>query len=178
MLSILLLFVGLNSIWQNKPPGKISIGIEQDVLPYITGGYFAGVWAGKNHLRFRAITAKVNKPDFIVKEGFSNNKVKAYALVADYFFKENWKGWWAGTGLVYWKSSLQTDQKMNTAHFENFLLNGSVAYAIQLNKRFYISPWAGMHIRIGGDKKVAVDTKIFRSPLLNPEASVKVGFRF
>lgn len=177
-LSILLFLIGLNSIAQKQSSGKINVGVEQDLLPYLTGGYFAGVWAGKDHLRFRALTAKVNKPDCIIKKGFSHNKVQAFALIADYFLKKDWKGWWAGTGLVYWKNSLQTDEKVNTTRYENFLLNGSVGYAFQLHKNLYISPWVGMHIRIAGDKKVIVDDKTFTPPLLNPEASVKFGVHF
>jgi len=158
-----------------KNESKISFGLEQDVLPYATGGYFAGAWIGKDQLRIRALTAKVNKPDFIVKDGFTNNKVTAYALLVDGFLKDNWKGWWAGAGWVYWKSSIQTDKKMATAHYYNWLVNGSIGYNFSLGKKFYISPWCGMHIRLLGDRRVAVDDKIFKPALLNPEGSVKLG---
>lgn len=163
---------------QRTPLKKINAGIEQDILPYATGGYFAGIWAGKDHVRIRAITAKVHKPDFIIKDGFTNNKVKAYALLPDYFLKDNWKGWWAGTGLVYWKNSIQTDARINTAHYDTWLLNGSVGYSFKLGEHFYISPWSGLHFKIGGDEKVMIDNKTFRAPFVNPEASVKIGAYF
>jgi hypothetical protein len=165
----------MNSQSQTVESKKMNAGIEVDVLPYITGGYFGAAWLGKNHIRGRVLTAYVNKPYIFVKEGFTNNKVTAYTLLADYFLKENWKGWWAGTGIVYWKSSIQTDQKSATAHFENWFLNGSIGYNFGLGKNFYVSPWAGMHIRIAGDQSVKVDDKIYTPPLLNPEASVKLG---
>jgi len=163
---------------QVSASSKIKFGIEQDFLPYITGGYFAGAWVGKNHIRVRVLTAKVNKPDFIVKKGFTNNEVKAYAIVGDYFLQKDWKGWWIGSGLVLWNSSIQSEQKINTASFNNVLLNGSIGYNWKFAKRFYLSPWAGLHLRIGGTRTVAVDGKIFIPPLLNPEASLKVGYCF
>jgi hypothetical protein len=175
LLFLIFSFLSLNLFGQQDPSHKINVGIEQDVLPYITGGYFAGIWAGKDHVRARLVTAKVNKPDFIIKDGFTNNKVKAFALLLDYFPKTEWKGWWAGAGLVYWRNSIQTDQKINTAHYKDWLLNGSIGYNYKLSKKLYVSPWAGLHIKIGGDKNVAVDNKIFKPSLLNPEASIKFG---
>ena len=160
---------------QQNAPKKIDAGVELDLLPYLTGGYFGAAWIGKNHLRARVLTANVNKPDLFVKEGFTNNKVTAYAILGDYFLKEDWKGWWAGTGMVYWKSSIQTNAKLSTAHFENWFLNGSLGYNFKLSKSVYVGPWAGLHLRIAGDQNVPVDNKIYNPPLLNPEASVKFG---
>jgi hypothetical protein len=175
--ALILLFFSICANSQDDAQKRISFGLEQDLLPYATGGYFAGGWVGMDHVRVRALTAKVNKPDFIVKDGFANNKVTAYAVLADYFFKENWKGWWAGAGWVYWKSSIQTSRKINTAYYYNWMVNGSVGYNFSFGKRIYISPWCGMHVRIAGDKYVAVDDKIFKPALLNPEGSVKVGVK-
>jgi hypothetical protein len=162
---------------QTTPSHKISVGLEQDVLPYATGGYYAGAWVGKGHLRVRALTARVHKPDLIVKKGFTHNNVTAYALVGDFFLKKDWQGWWVSTGLVRWNSSIQSDARLSTVHYKNYLLNGSMGYNIPLSKKFYLSPWAGMHLRIGGDKHFVVDGKDFTPPLLNPEASLKVGWR-
>lgn len=175
---VLLLLCSLAGTAQQQAPRKIQVGIEQDLLPYATGGYFAGAWVGSNHVRVRALMARVHKPDIVVKKGFTHNNVTAYALLGDYFLQQGWKGWWAGTGLVYWKSSIQTDRKLGTAHFENWLLNGSIGYNLPLYRNFYVSPWAGMHLRVGGAKRVSVDDRSFTPPLLNPEGSVKVGVFF
>jgi hypothetical protein len=175
---VLIFFLGFGCFAQQTAPKQLTFGIEQDILPYLTGGYFAGLWAGKDHLRARALTAYVNKPRFITKKGFTNNKVTAYAFVADYFLKENWNGWWAGTGLIFWKSSIQADARVNTSTYQNWLLNGSIGYNIGLGNHCYISPWAGLHFRIAGDKEVAVDNKLFTPSFVNPEASVKIGVSF
>ena len=172
------LMVSFSAHSQETTVKKLNAGVELDVLPYITGGYFAAAWVGKDHIRVRTLTANVNKPDLFVKEGFTNNKVTAYALLGDYFLKEGWKGWWTGTGVVYWKSSIQTDAKLSTAHFENWFLNGSLGYNFKLGRKFYVGPWAGLHIKIAGDKNVPVDNKTYTPPLFNPEASVKLGAYF
>jgi len=157
---------------------KLDIGLEQDVLPYLTGGYYAGVWAGRQHLRGRLVTAHVDVPDAFVASGFTNKVVTAYAAVVDYFPRGSWAGPWAGAGLVYWKSSVQSDARLSTAHFENYMLNGSVGYVWMFHDHFYVTPWAGMHLRVGGDTEVDVDGKTYEPPLLNPEASLKIGWYF
>jgi hypothetical protein len=174
----LCLFSFYTSHAQDTASHKWNFGLEQDLLPYATGGYFFGAWAGKNHVRIRGLTARVHKPDFAVTDGFTNNDVTAYAITTDYFLKQNWKGWWISAGLVYWKSSIQSEAKTSTAYFSNWLINGSMGYHFTLYKHLYISPWAGLNLRVAGDDEVPVDGKIYTPPLLNPEASLKLGIYF
>lgn len=155
-----------------------TVGVEQDVLPWLTGGYFANVWAGKGHVRARALVAHVRKPDFILPDGFANNTVTAYALVGDYFLKENWVGPWIGAGLVKWESTIQDSGRTEGVSYSNWLLNGSLGYNWKFFGHFYAGPWAGLHLRMGGDTQVKVAGKTFHPPLLNPEASLKVGWHF
>lgn len=157
---------------------KLDAGLELDVLPYATGGYFGAAWMGKGLWRVRALTAYVKKPDWSTKNGFANHQIHAYALVVDRFLKKDWKGWWAGAGLVYWNSSIQADTKINTATFNNLLANGSVGYHFTINKHFYLSPWASLNFKLAGDKNISVDSKIYNLPFINPEASLKLGYRF
>lgn len=153
-------------------------GMEQDILPYATGGYFAAVWVGKEHVRVRALVARVRKPDIVVRKGFTNNRVTAYALILDYFKEKDWKGWWLGGGLVYWKSSVQADTRQTTAYYDNTLLNGSIGYNWYLTRKIYLSPWVGIHVRVGGTKEILVDNQVFRTSFLNPEGSLKMGLHF
>ncbi|MFN5134574.1 MAG: hypothetical protein ACK5DG_04595 [Chitinophagaceae bacterium] len=157
---------------------KVEAGIELDVLPYATGGWFAAAWAGKYQWRMRVLTASVNKPNFTTKTGFTNHHINAYAVLADRFLKKGWKVWWLGGGIVLWNSSIQTDAKLQTAKFTNFLLNGSAGYNITLHKKIYLSPWAGLSMRVSGSTNVAVDNKLYTLPFFNPEASLKFGIWF
>lgn len=162
----------------SQTSNKLNFGIELDVLPYATGGYFGAGWIGKNKWRTRALLADVNKPDFTTKDGFTNHHVKAYAAVLDRFLKDNWKGWWIGAGPVYWKSNIQSDSSNATKNFENFLLNGSLGYNFTPCKNIYISPWAGLSLKVSGNDAFVLDNKEYNLPLLNPEASVKFGILF
>ncbi|MBK8042655.1 MAG: hypothetical protein IPK21_08310 [Haliscomenobacter sp.] len=168
-------------VWQlnpsRLPPAGIS-GLKPMPSPYLTGGYFAAGWAGKGLWRIRLLTADVNKPDWFTQKGFTNHHITAYAAVADRFLKPGWAGWWIGGGLVYWKSTIQTEARIEPVRFNNVLANGSLGYHLPLFSSIYLSPWAGLSLRIGGDQDVPVDQKTYTLPFLNPEASLKVGVFF
>ncbi len=151
-------------------------GIEQDPLPYLTGGYYGAAWIGKNRIRLKALTASVHKPSFIVPDGFENNHVSAFALMGEYFLKENWQGWSLSTGIVSWRSSIQRTGYDEKKRYDNLLLHGGLSYTIRLYHHLYCTPWAGMHMRIGGAKEVTIEGKTFTPALLNPEASLRIGY--
>lgn len=157
---------------------KWNVGLELDVLPYATGGYFGAAWVGKNKWRSRVLVADVNMPDIITKEGFTNHHIHSYAVILDRFLDDNWKGWWIGAGPVYWKSKIQSDAGTATKNFENLLLNGSLGYNFQVYKNIYVSPWAGLSLKVSGDDEFILDNKEYKLPLLNPELSVKFGLYF
>jgi len=175
---ILILSIDSNIYAQQDSAKRFTIGAELDVLPYATGGYFAALWVGKNKTRIRLLTASVNKPDWSINNNFRNHHINAYALVIDRFLKADLNGWWISGGIVYWKSSIQTNALLQTSNFENYLLNGSIGYNWKFYQQFYLSPWAGISIRTGGDKNTPVDNKEFTLPLINPEASLKIGWHF
>lgn len=174
----LFLIVVLQVHAQTTTSNKLQAGVELDVLPYATGGYFGAGWLGKDVWRLRALTAFVKKPDWSTKKGFANHQIEAYAVVLDRFLKKGFTGWWGGAGLVYWHSTIQSDAKLQTASFNNVLVNGSLGYHFALNKRLYLSPWASLNFKIAGDNNVLVDTKTYNLPTINPEASLKFGYIF
>ena len=168
------------SYGQTKDPSTNSttIGFELDALPYITGGYYGSVWVGHNHLRYRAVIAKTETPDFVLEDGFTNNEIKAYAAIVDYFFKPDYKGWWIGTGLEYWDAKIQTDAKLETAEYNNTVFTVGGGYVWKFYKDFYLNPWVAGHLRIAGDKDVIVDQSMFETKLFLPEVSLKLGWHF
>jgi hypothetical protein len=91
-----------------------------------------------------------------------------------------------GIGVNYHKVSLnQSDvnkiraEGSNTiASFSNLLLNGSIGYNFGLVQNIYLSPWAGLSLKVAGDKDIVVQNKIYNLPFLNPEMSLKLGFHF
>lgn len=177
LLPIFLLSLAI-PLHSQQPAKRLSIGLEQDVLPYATGGYFGCLWVGGGHWRVRALLAKATKPDFLLPDGFRDNTIQAYALVADYFLKPGFEGWWLGGGAVYWDSSIGADNSTETVSYKSYLINGSAGYAWKFYHNFYLSPWAGLHLRLGGDDPARVGGRDYKPPLLNPEASLKIGWYF
>lgn len=178
MLILSLLITKLNYGQTEKAFPKTTVGFELDFLPYLTGGYYGSVWVGHDHFRYRAVIAKVKKPDFLVADGFTNNKITAYAAIIDYFFKSGFDGWWIGGGGEYWQGEIQADTKQETGKYDNAILTLGGGYVWKFYRNFYLNPWAAIHARIAGDSNVAVDGKEFHPPLLTPELSLKVGWHF
>lgn len=151
---------------------------EQDVLPYLFGGYYLNLNAGKDHLRGRIIFAKVIKPDFVLPYGFTNNKIYAAAVLIDYFPEENFNKFWYSLGLVNWNGSVQTKKKIETADVNDYLFSIGGGYNYFFNPNLYVSPWGAIHTKISGTKNVKVDDQTFNTPLFNPEGSLKIGWIF
>lgn len=173
------LLISLTAAGQSvKGPSTSSTGFEIDALPYITGGYYGSVWVSHNHFRYRAIVTRVTTPDFFLKDGFTNNKMMVYALVTDYFFQPRVEKWWIGAGFEYWDAQIQTDARLSTAKYENYIFTVGGGYVWKFHRNFYLNPWAAVHGRIAGDERVAVDGVEFRPGFFTPEASLKVGWYF
>lgn len=157
---------------------KTSIGLEADILPYITGGYYGSVWVSHNHFRYRAVVTGVTTPDFMVKDGFTNNKMQVYTLLVDYFFKPSVEKWWIGGGFEFWDAEIQSDLKQSTGKYNNYVATVGGGYVFKVYRNLYLNPWAAIHGRIGGDKRVLVDGKQFKTAFFTPEASLKIGWYF
>nr|WP_299167499.1 hypothetical protein [uncultured Allomuricauda sp.] len=157
---------------------KTVVGFELDAVPYIFEGYYASAWLGHDHFRYRAVITKIETPGFILEDGFTNNEMKVYAAIVDYFFKPGFEGWWIGPGLEYWDATIQTDAKLETAEYNNTIFTLGGGYVWKFYKNFYLNPWAAVHLRIAGDKEVMVDNSIYETPLLIPEISLKLGWHF
>ncbi|MFN8336361.1 MAG: hypothetical protein U0U09_14630 [Cyclobacteriaceae bacterium] len=174
LVSLFLLLMVISA--QSQQNRKINIGIEIDALPYITGGYYGSLWIGHEHLRYRAIITEITTPEFFVEDGFTNNKINAYTAIVDYFFKPDFRKWWVGVGLEYWKGSIQTDARTSTSKYENVITTAGTGYVWKFYKKFYLNPWAALHVRVAGDNKVMVDSQEFNPPVITPEVSLKIGW--
>jgi hypothetical protein len=162
-------------------PSSYRLGLELDVLPYILGGYFGAITIGKDDFSMRLLTAgNATKPDFIIPSDFTNNKLDAYAAMIDYRVYPSYSSRdyniWLSAGLVRWNSSIENKQDHAISNYSNTLFSVGLSYQYFLSENFYISPWAGMHIRVAGESKIPVGNKTYNIPLFNPEASIKFGY--
>lgn len=163
---------------QNQEKVNQTVGFEIDALPYIAGGFYGSIWYGRNQMRYRTVITNITTPEFVLKDGFTNNDLYVYALITEYFFKSGFEGWWLGTGLEYWDAEIQTEAKLSTSEYENYIFTVGSGYAWKFHKNFYLNPWAAVHVRIAGASEVPVDNKVFEPAPLLPEVSVKLGWHF
>src|SRR5579859_16531 len=141
----LFVFSTLSGLCQQKGRTETrgaTLGFELDVLPYITGGYYGSVWAGHQHMRYRAIITSITTPEFLLSDGFTNNKIQAYAAIVDYFFKQGFEKWWIGGGLEYWNEQIQTNARISTGKYTATIVTLGTGYVWKFHKNFYLNPWA------------------------------------
>jgi hypothetical protein len=155
-----------------------TIGTELDLLPYISGGYYVSLWYGKDHLRYRGVYARTNVPSFAVPDGFSNHELWAAAFIVDYFFKENFEGWWVAAGYEYWDSQIQTESGSHKLFYNNNIMTVGGGYVWKFADNFYLNPWAAGHILITGTGPFQMGDQTYTPSLFTPELSLKVGWHF
>jgi len=180
---LLSLFLFTSSLAFSQMPEETKslnrIGTELDVLPFATGGYYFSAWYGwsKNQTRIRPVIAKVNVPDFAVDKNFQNNKIFAVALIADYFLKPEFEGFWIGSGFEYWQNSIENKSSI-TADYNAFVFTLGGGYVWKFYEDFYVNPWVASHVLIGGDKEIKVGLETFKPQLFTFEGSIKLGWSF
>ncbi|HVU53818.1 MAG TPA: hypothetical protein VHD83_02130 [Puia sp.] len=178
-LPLLFLLSSLASSGQgSSSPASFSGGVEADILPFITGGYYMSVWGGYKHVRYRIVLTNANTPQFLLPKEFSNNELEVYALITDYFFRRDFRGCWVGTGLEWWKGQIDAWNVRTTGRYTVYLYTAGGGYVWNVYRGFYINPWAGIHLKMGGDHTVHIGELDYTPPLLTPEISLKIGWHF
>ena len=164
------------------PIGKFgedwTIGTELDLLPYISGGYYVSLWYGKGHLRYRGVYANTTVPSFAVPNGFSNHELWAAAFIVDYFFKENFEGWWVAAGYEYWDNQIQTESGSHKLFYNNNVMTVGGGFVWKFAGNFYINPWAAGHILVTGTGPFEMGDQTYKPSVFTPEVSLKVGWHF
>jgi len=162
---------------QIKKESGVSLGVEVDVLPYISKGWYASGWVGldKYHIRIRPVFAKVNVPSFLYDEEFDRNTLQVYALIVDYFFKPDYKGFWVAPGIEYWNGEVE-DNFNNTSTYDELVFTVGGGYVWKFPKNFYLNPWVAFHLHMAGDRDVSVGEEVYRTSIFTPEASLKLGW--
>jgi len=169
---------------QASPPAaapqrpKTVVGFELDALPYLSGGYYASAWLGRERVRIRPVYTKTTLPGFIVPDGFANADLEVYALIADYFFADDFRGFWLGAGAEYWKNSVENSANGGVARWHNTIATVGGGYLWYFAGNFYLNPWAAGHAVVGGPMRVTVGGAAYNPSRVTPEVSLKIGWHF
>jgi hypothetical protein len=158
-----------------REPGP---GVELDVLPYATGGWYGSLWYGFGHLRLRGVVSEVNPPDFTIEGDFTNAQTRAYALIVDYFPRRDRTALWLGAGIERWENSIEHPEEVARGQYDTVMATLGVGWIWRLGDHVYVNPWAAGHLRVAGDDQALLGSRLYAPDRFVPEASVKIGWRF
>jgi len=158
---------------------NVTVGFEIDVVPYITGGYYASAWLGfrKSRQRIRPVFALVNVPDFLTADGINKKTIQVYGIMTDYFFKSGFEKFWISTGIEYWDGEMENELTQK-APFNKWIFTFGAGYVWKFYKNFYLTPWIAGNFRIAGDETVQIGDTTIKLAIVAPEVSLKLGWHF
>jgi hypothetical protein len=141
-------------------------------------GYSAQLWYGYKKFRVRGVIAGFTMPDGLMgNDDFTNLETNATALIFDYFLKNNFKGWWFGTGVEMWSNNITSKTDNQDYAFIDYVATAGSGYIFKVYKNFYIEPWAAVHYVLNNEK-VAVSETEYKTKKFQGEVSLKVGWHF
>ena len=152
---------------------RTTVGFELDALPYLSGGYYASTWIGRDRIRVRPVITKTSLPSFVVQDGFENAELDVYAVIVDYFFREGFQGFWIGAGAEYWQNSIENEVNGGTAEWNNTIATIGGGYVWEFAGNFYLNPWAAGHLVVGGPTSVEVGGATYSPKRFTPEVDRK-----
>lgn len=163
---------------------KQTVGVAIDLLPPImsaaTGnfGYSAQLWYGYKKCRVRGVIAGFTMPDKLMgNDDFTNLETTATALIFDYFLKNNFKGWWFGTGFEMWNNTITSKMNNQDYTFKDYVATAGSGYIFKVYKNFYVEPWGAAHYVLN-DENITVGETHYKTKRFQGEVSLKVGWHF
>jgi len=163
---------------------KKTVGIAIDLLPPImsasTGnfGYSAQLWYGYKKYRVRGVIAGFNMPDKLMgNNDFKDLKTTATAIIFDYFLKNNFKGWWFGTGFEIWNNTITSKINSQNYDLKDYVATAGSGYVFKVYKNFYVEPWGALHYVMNNENIIAEDT-MYKTKKFQGEVSLKIGWHF
>jgi hypothetical protein len=163
---------------------KQTVGVAIDLLPPVmsatTGnfGYSAQLWYGYKKYRVRGVIAGFTMPDKLMgNDDFTNLETKATALIFDYFLKNNFKGWWFGTGFEMWNNTISSKINNQDYAFKDYVVTAGTGYIFKVYKNFYVEPWGALHYVLNNES-VSVGETQYKTKKFQGEVSLKIGWHF
>ena len=163
---------------------KKTVGVAIDLLPPILSasegdfGYSAQLWYGYKKIRIRGVIAGFTTPDKLIGNvDFTNLKTTATALIFDYFLKNNFKGWWYGTGVEKWNNTITSKLNNRNYDLKNYVATAGSGYIFKVYKNFYVEPWGAVHF-VMNNKEISAENTEYKTKKFQGELSCKIGWHF
>lgn len=162
---------------ETKEPQRQTAGVEVETVPYFFGGYHASLFYGYEHWRARAVIVGATL-DIGLSNGFEKNKVKIGALIFDYFFNRDWRGWFLSSGFEYLSGNISNKNVTGSVDYQAYLFTAGGGYAWKFWGNLYIAPHISFTLRMAGDKSVQLLSYAQDIPVFQPMAGLRVGWHF
>lgn len=163
---------------------KQTVGVAIDLLPPVmsaaTGnlGYSAQLWFGYKKYRVRGVIAGFTMPDKLMgNDDFKDLKTTATALIFDYFLRNNFKGWWFGTGFEMWNNTITSKMNNHVYDLKDFVATAGSGYVFNVYRNFYVEPWGALHY-VMNNESVIVEKTEYKTKKFQGEVSLKIGWHF
>ena len=163
---------------------KQTVGVAIDLLPPIMSasagnfGYSAQLWYGYKKYRVRGVIAGFTMPDKLMgNDGFKDLKTTATAVIFDYFLKNNFKGWWFGTGFEMWNNTITSKMNNQDYNLKDFVATAGSGYVFKVYRNFYVEPWGALHY-VMNNESVIVGNTTYKTKKFQGEVSLKIGWHF
>jgi hypothetical protein len=166
---------------QDRTPAPVrgmSVGVEADLLPFLTGGFYGSLWSAHGSVRLRGVVSRVYVPEFAVPDGFRDQRVDAIAVIADYVPAREVQGIWVGAGLEYWNTEIGVEGSSEETTFGSLVATAGVGYIFPLGGGVYLNPWGAAHVLLSWGRDVQVGTTNFTPQPITGEVSLKLGYCF
>ncbi len=163
---------------------EVVIGYEADLFPYAAsaaagkGGFAFQTYAGIDHIKIRAVAAHIYLPDSLIgASGFTDYELSVAALIIDYVFRDNFEGFWIGTGVELWQNSITHEQGGGSIEWMNTVMTLGGGYIWKIYNNVYINPWAAVHYVMNA-KDIEANGDRYHQRAFQASASIKIGFFF
>lgn len=183
--AILLFMIFSFSVFAQQNSGKkeINMGISTDLLPYISaaltgeeGLSFQG-WISINQFKYRIVAAHTAIPESFTYNGIKSQELNAFALIIDYYFREQNKGLWIGTGIELWENHALDEISEKSISWSSLIITIGGGYTFTLGEHLYLNPFAALHFN-PAPESVRTETSSFKEKNILSSASVKIGWMF
>lgn len=152
--------------------------VELDLLPYIEGGHYIGLAVGNSGFNYRIVKTKTSIPEFVLQSNIDNIDLDVYALIVDYYFRDDYSGLWIGFGLENWKSNIREKNSLIEEELKQNIATIGAGYVFNIFNNFYLNPWVAVHYDLGNKTSLKVGTTDYKISKITPEASLKIGYNF
>ncbi len=160
------------------------LGYTVDLLPIVMTaasgrmGFSFQTWMGVEHVRLRLVGAQMRMPDALVENSaFEQYDLTVGAMIIDYVFRDDFSGWWIGSGFELWQNRLQHRKSGERIYWASQVFTVGGGYIWKIAGNVFVEPWAAAHM-VMNNRTIHSGSDRYTPRRLSGEVSLKFGYFF